>query len=303
MPNFTLKARGKGTATITIRGNPDRVDGDGMANLQVDVIELETPPIVTLDPERISYQQGEPIRIKIEGENLGNEITNSNTVFELNINGPAILERNLPPKILTKAEEDTGKILVRWHQDKEDIEVDFQTNDELFIRTKKPGGGDGNERNDKKSKLPKVMICGETVEGLSDEDLALVHGGQPTLFAEDYEPTIIERSDWIKLGIVWVNLKSQEAATSLRQSMSKGYKLAGSETEIFQRYLEQIVLEVALRQIIRVGIAKGEYSSPTTFDDSIVLRGDASAKLVKTHQALRDGKITTRKQDNTEEEE
>ncbi len=303
MPNFTLKAKGKGTATITIRGNPDMVDGDGMANLQVDVIELETPPIVTLDPERISYQQGESIRIKIEGENLGNEITNSNTVFELDINGPAILERNLPPKILTKAEEGAGKILVRWHQDKEDVEVSFQTNDELFIRTKKPDGGDGNERNDKRSKLPKVMICGEIVKGLSDEELASIDGGQPTLFGEDYQPTIIERSDWIKHGIVWVNLNSQEAATSLRQSMSKGYKLAGSETEIFQRYLEQIVLEVALRQIIRVGIAKSEYTSPTTFDGFNVLRADAASKLVKTHQAMRDGKITTRKQDYTEEEE
>jgi len=295
MPNFSLKAKEKGTATITITGNSDMIEGDGQANLQVEVIELETPPIITLEPEKNSYRQGEPIRITIEGENEGHEITNSNTVFQLDIDGPAILERNLPPKIVTKAEEGIGSIFVKWHQDKDAVKVDFQTNNEFFTRTTKPKRGDGNERNDKRAKLPKVMICEENVQGLSDEDLASV-GGMTTLFAEDYEPTIIERADWTKIGIVWVNLKSQEAATSLRVSMSKGYKLAGPETEIFQRYFEQIALEVALRQVIRVGISKSEFGKPTTFDGFNELREEAAARLGKIHKAMRDGKITTVKQ-------
>lgn len=286
--NFTLLASKLGSTNVKISSN-EKLNGFAETTIKVNVISIEKTPKVSLKPQEEVYQQARPIRILIEGVGkLGDEeviLDHSNTIFEYNIEGPATIEGIIPPKILTtESGGDHGIISVNWSKNNGEIKIPFNTNDEFYIKNNKRGEG---KNNPGKRSFPRVIVCGEEPSLTEAEKEIVQH--QVTVKPGPGIPTLYEQPDWMEIGIVWLNTHSLEAKADLRRKNSP-HLVHEPGTDIYNRFMQRQAVEVALRQVIRVGIERLEY--PVTdldFTSWLLIRQRAQEKLDTVYNAMLNG--------------
>lgn len=281
--NFTIRASSTGSATITV-STSDKLNGDAVANLQIEVIEIETPPSVTLEP--IPGPRGAPVDILISGQSKNGEVLNQkNTIFGITIEGPGSIKSRLPPVMRTGREIGSGRVCVKW-SDEGTVEVDFSTTSEIHIP---PPRGDDGDDGQKNRKFPRLVLCGQEpltsieLEGLGLGDYALTVQPSPSL------PTLYYDYAWhLDAGIVWLNPESQEAAAMLASSHNRR-GLVTSESRVYHKWRWTQIAEVAVRQLMSEEVGRNLTPMPTSVNDIWSLQNRAKQRLGSLYRQLASG--------------
>ncbi len=284
--NFTIHTLRQGVATVTIASTDLILGDDGMpANIESN-IELNVVDVISAEG---NIEPATPLARNITAEvkvtaqcTDGTVISDEDTLFMLEVDGPAYRSTMLPLKIKTSKAIDNGEIRVSLGNGGV-LTIPFETNED--IHEPEPRGPDGTDAR----RLPRLILCG-VEHGITEEearekgwiiqsDTVQPSGDLPTLYTDPF---------WLAAGVHWLNLESLESRALLRTSSGKK---AGTGTELYKRYIDSKTIEHAVMALMTSLVRTGKEPIPMSYTQIHNPRISAQNRLHQLYNAMERGEL------------
>lgn len=283
--DFNISAESPGVAVVSISSTDLVTGNDGLPVNIEGHIELTVVDIVKAEG---SIEPDSPLArnitadVKVTAECAdGTVISDEDTLFVVNVDGPAYRSTMMPLRIKTGKAVDSGEIRVSLGNGGE-IAIPFETNEDIHVP--EPRGSDGTDAR----KLPRLILCG-VEHGITEEEQmekGWVFDGDTVHPSSDL-PTLYTDPFWLTGGIYWLNLESNESRALLRTASGKK---AGTGTEMYKRYIDSKTIEMAIMAIMTSMLKMG-MPMPSNYTRIHEPRISAQEALANLYRAMERGQL------------